>query len=163
HLVGGTGSAHRTAQAVLEFDDGGCGGVDDPRRDGVHGHPVGDQLHRQRPGQPEYPGLRGRVGPLGRQRVDRAGGRRQVHHPAPTVRSATNPVTPSSPARSWIRRVVDTIATSAPSAARRRAVAYPIPSGLPAPVTRATRPSSRSVCAGEVADGALVMPTILPG
>ncbi len=92
---------------------------------------------------------------------------------ASTVRSATKPVTPSSPARSWIRRVVDTMATSAPSATSRRAVAYPMPSGLPAPVTRATLPSRRSaavvvvgvavrwVAAGVA--GSVVMRPILPG
>src|SRR5215475_13428824 len=52
-----------------------------------------------------------------------------------------------------MRRVVETIATSAPSPARRRAVAYPMPLGLPAPVTSATRPSSRSLAGAErVAD-----------
>src|SRR5262245_11367399 len=63
---------------------------------------------------------------------------------ASTVRSATNPTAPSSAARSWIRFVVDTIATVAPSERSRAAIAKPIPSGLPAPVTSATRPSSRS-------------------
>src|SRR5262245_4063098 len=52
-----------------------------------------------------------------------------------------------------MRRVVETMATSAPSPARRRAVAYPMPLGLPAPVTSATRPSSRSLAgADRVAD-----------
>src|SRR5689334_23715951 len=44
-----------------------------------------------------------------------------------------------------MRRVVETIATRAPRSRSRRAVAYPMPSGLPAPVTRATLPSRRSV------------------
>jgi hypothetical protein len=38
---------------------------------------------------------------------------------ASSVRSATKPVTPSSRRASWIRRVVDTIATRAPQVARR--------------------------------------------
>src|SRR5262245_29220496 len=63
---------------------------------------------------------------------------------ASSVRSATKPVTPSSVARSWMRRVVDTIATVAPTSRSRRAVAYPMPSSLPAPVTSATRPSRLS-------------------
>jgi hypothetical protein len=64
---------------------------------------------------------------------------------AAAVRSATNPAEsipspPSSLARSWIRSVVEARATLAPPRPSARAVANPIPLGLPAPVTSATRP-----------------------
>src|SRR5436190_17593861 len=64
-----------------------------------------------------------------------------------SVRSAANPaarvpVSCSSAARSWIRSVVEQIATAAPSRPRIFAVANPIPVGEPAPVTRATLSAS---------------------
>src|SRR5262245_52675804 len=43
-----------------------------------------------------------------------------------------------------MRFVVETMATVAPSPRSRAAVAYPMPSELPAPVTNATLPSRRS-------------------
>ncbi len=67
---------------------------------------------------------------------------------AGSVRSATRasvsaPSAASSAARSWHRSVVEVSATRAPIAASSRAVAKPIPSGPPLPVTRATRLSRR--------------------
>lgn len=54
--------------------------------------------------------------------------------PAPDAASARN-----SSARSWMRSVVLVIATSYPAAARRLAVANPMPLGEPHPVTSAVR------------------------
>src|SRR5919204_2208352 len=68
----------------------------------------------------------------------------------------------SSSARSWIRSVVEVMATAAPSRARRRALAKPIPSELPQPVTRALRPvtshdmrASSGVCGMAVVEAPL--------
>src|ERR1700716_1969321 len=52
-----------------------------------------------------------------------------------------------------MRSVVEVITRSAPAARRRRAMAKPMPSGLPAPVTSATWPFRESV--EELSDGFL--------
>src|SRR6266852_2198341 len=77
------------------------------------------------------------------------------------VRSAANaitrlPVASSSLARSWIRSVVEVIATCAPIACSRRAIANPIPSALPAPVTIAVCPS-RFIALGRYSTPSLVV------
>ena len=64
-----------------------------------------------------------------------------------SVRSAMNeaastPPAASSSRRSWIRSLVDVTATAAPSRPSARAHAAPMPVGLPAPVTNATRPAT---------------------
>ena len=73
----------------------------------------------------------------------RAPPRRPSRRPAavrsPTWPLAAMPSRSSSATRSWIRSVVEAIATWAPPRPSIRAVAKPIPCGLPAPVTRATR------------------------
>ncbi len=56
------------------------------------------------------------------------------------IPAASKPALRSSLTRSWIRAVVALIITAAPSSASSLAVAKPMPSGLPAPVTTATRP-----------------------
>ncbi len=61
-----------------------------------------------------------------------------------TAPVARTPMVSSSAARSRIRFVVDTNTTDAPSWPNRFAVAKPIPLALPAPVTKATWPVSRS-------------------
>src|SRR3954469_15273349 len=61
-----------------------------------------------------------------------------------SVRSATKEnASASSTARSRIRSVVDVIETRAPSCASNRALAKPIPSRLPQPLTSTWRPSNR--------------------
>src|SRR6266852_1050309 len=77
------------------------------------------------------------------------------------VRSAANaitrlPVASSSLARSWIRSVVDVIATCAPAACSFRAIANPIPSAPPAPVTIAVCPS-RFIALGRYSTPSLVV------
>src|SRR5215207_11270302 len=64
-----------------------------------------------------------------------------------STRSASSPIASipalaSTDARSWMRSVVDAMATEAPRPPMILAVAKPIPSGLPLPVMSATRPSS---------------------
>jgi len=59
---------------------------------------------------------------------------------SPTMPAASKPALRSSPTLSWIRAVVALIITAAPSSASSLAVAKPMPSGPPAPVTKATRP-----------------------
>src|SRR6266702_2635890 len=66
---------------------------------------------------------------------------------SPVTPATSNPARRSSLTLSWTRAVVAPIITAAPSSASSRAVAKPIPSGLPAPVTTATRPA-RSNAAG---------------
>ena len=61
--------------------------------------------------------------------------------------AASKPALRSSLTLSWIRAVVALIITAAPSSASSLAVAKPMPSGPPAPVTTATRPD-RSNAAG---------------
>src|SRR3954468_20127828 len=61
-----------------------------------------------------------------------------------SVRSATNPSAPSSAARAWMRSVVELISTRAPRSTSVLAAAKPIPSALPAPVTRARLPVSET-------------------
>src|SRR5216683_532635 len=58
---------------------------------------------------------------------------------SPAIPAASKPAVRSSVTLSWIRAVVAAIITAAPSSASRLAVAKPMPSGLPAPVTTATR------------------------
>ena len=53
--------------------------------------------------------------------------------------AASTPPASSSSRRSWIRSLVDVTATAAPSRPSARAHAAPMPVGLPAPVTSATR------------------------
>ncbi len=66
---------------------------------------------------------------------------------SPAAPAASKPPPRSSLTRSWTREVVAPIITAAPSSASSLAAAKPMPSGLPAPVTTATRPD-RSNAAG---------------
>ena len=66
---------------------------------------------------------------------------------SPLKPAASKPASRSSAARSSIRAVVELMSTAAPSSASSLAAAKPMPCGLPAPVTMATRPD-RSNAAG---------------